>query len=138
MKKCEYCGQQEKPEIHFLITQKEYYSLTKEEKQEICNGNGAKGTHKAITMFLDNLWGFGFDYNEAGNRHDVGYEFGINISDKIIADIQFFINLFLLFIYNFLKTFFYVLLLPINLLRVFIYPIIVLCFGYKAFYKNKR
>lgn len=135
--KCKYCGAKKKVELNFLITSKKYYDVSKQKLRAICNGTGAKGTPKWIISFLDNLWGFGFDYTEASNRHDVMYEFGKSARDKIIADIVYFINLFILFSYYFVRTFFYVLFLIINLLRVFVYPLAVLLLGWKAFNKNK-
>jgi len=121
-----------------LFAPKGFFLLTPDEKKIICNGTGSSGTPKCITKILDNLYGFGFNYKLASEPHDYMYFVGESIGYKLLADFVYFLNLMILFLYNLFKTLIFLATIKLNLLRVFLYPIAVFLFGWKAYFKNKK
>jgi hypothetical protein len=50
-----------------------YYTLSQEDKAEVCNGMGAK--YSLLAKLIPNTM-YGLDVSEAGNRHDLRYYIG--------------------------------------------------------------
>jgi len=72
-----------------LYAPQEYFSLTKEAKEEICNGCGPKGIWK---FFIKNILKL-ICGKEACNIHDYMYHVGENLEDKKQSDRVFLNNL---------------------------------------------
>lgn len=118
-----------------------YKKLSKIDKLRICNGTGAKGTPKIITNFLDNFFGWGMDLSKASKVHDYCYYAWKTWVGKIIADLLYLWNMFIICIDSIFKKPFSniigsLILFPIRALKSLIYFLAVLIFGWKAF-KNK-
>lgn len=121
-----------------MIKPEGYKLLTKLEKLKICNGTGAKGTPKIITKFLDNFFGIGIDFSKASNIHDYCYWAWRGSILKITADIIYLCNMLILCFRELLKPplsnmLGSAALLPIRILRAFLYFSAVLLFGWKVF-----
>jgi hypothetical protein len=71
----------------FLDAPEEYWSLSGDAKEKVCNGCGAKG---GIPV-PDTIWGL--DVSECCNIHDLGYAMGRTIEDKDSADRTFLNNM---------------------------------------------
>lgn len=73
-----------------LFSPPEYWQLTQEAKDRICNGMGAKDS--ALAKLIPNKR-YGLDVTEAGNIHDYMYHVGLDLADKEEADRVFLNNL---------------------------------------------
>lgn len=122
-----------------LIAPPEYYALTLEQKADICNGCGAKGSHLPIP---DTIWGL--DVREACNIHDFNYSEG---RDKLHSDAVFVVNMVLLALFAFQapKGWRRWLLLPARVVLLFLrirraitYGLAVMLFGDKAFRRETQ
>lgn len=81
------CGQY----IHngvVLLCHPKYPLLTKEEKEEICNGAGPMGWGLLVP---DTMWGL--KITEPSNEHDFSYSIGTKGLHKIQADNRYYVNL---------------------------------------------
>tara|TARA_R110000851_G_scaffold187318_1_gene337120 strand:- start:25990 stop:26349 length:360 start_codon:yes stop_codon:yes gene_type:complete len=67
-----------------------YYTLSAQDKAQICNGMGAKDS--LISSFIPNTF-YGLDMTECGNIHDYMYHIGKTEDDKNDADRTFLSNM---------------------------------------------
>jgi len=107
-----------------LYAPKEYWDLSPEQKQKICNGCGAKGSK--INFLIPQG-----KFKEACNIHDYMYAVGKNDHDKRIADRVFINNL------NRIVKASHPLLRPIRKIAARAYYEAVAKFGDEAFWKDK-
>ncbi|KAF0235072.1 MAG: hypothetical protein FD177_231 [Desulfovibrionaceae bacterium] len=117
-----------------LIAPPEFYALTPEQKADICNGCGARGSHVPVP---DTIWGL--DIREACNIHDYNYGEG---RDKNRSDAVFIVNIVLLAVYAFLEWPMWARwaafpLLVLRVLRAITYGMAVITFGGAAFGRAK-
>jgi len=105
----------------------EYKKLKQHEKENICNGCGAKGGVSVPSTF------YGLDISEACNIHDFMYLTGKTIEDKAEADRIFLNNMTRIIIARsncFMKT--------LRLMRAKTYYNAVKYFGGSAFWEDKN
>lgn len=126
----------------FVFQPKGYKRLSKENKLRICNGTGASGTPVIITKLLDNIFGIGLNFAPASNIHDYCYFMWNTWIGKIFADALYLFNMITICLEAILdlpisNAIGSLILLPIRVLRAFLYFFAVLFFGWKAFYNGK-
>ena len=124
-----------------LIKPNSYNLLSEKSHNKICNGTGAEGTPKWLCTFLDSFDGLGTNIREASNIHDYCYFLFISYKEKILADLIYFTNILLIYIYQIFKlpmkeALGGLCVLPFGIVRAILNTSAVLLFGKKAFYNK--
>jgi len=115
-------------EKYILKAPDEYYLLSEEDKNVICNGVGAVGDWKS--KYIPKTI-YGLDITECANIHDYMYYIGKTILDKTKADDIFLENMnFLISVNNWWLIF-------LRKRRAYKYYIAVRFFGKDAFFNKK-